>query len=155
LQGSVLLQVNTSSRIQTETISLEGIPGGVLFATPVSSSPSLLASLPTDKFNPVALPSIWVSLFQTPPADRDDDGISGAADAVQILSLQSGQQLKLENFAGVTLVNATVEGVQTGVKWKIRNGDGRQFFIEKTKDVNGNDILVIRGEQRTYELAPV
>src|SRR4029079_19410045 len=38
--------------------------------------------------------------------------------------------------------------------WKIKNGDGRYFFIEVTKDLSGADILVVRAEQRTYDLAP-
>ena len=42
-----------------------------------------------------------------------------------------------------------------GKKWKITNGDGQQFFVELTKDSTGASVLLVRGEQRTYELAPL
>ena len=156
LRGSAMLQINTSNRVQTETISLEGIPGGVIFALPVAANAGLLAALPTDTFNPIALPSGWTTAFS--PAglttDRDADGIAGAADATQAVTLNSGQVFKLENFGGLTLLNATIEGIVSGKEWRIKNGDGKQFFVNRETDVNGNDILVVRGEARTYELAP-
>ncbi|HEX6131015.1 MAG TPA: hypothetical protein VF044_04745, partial [Actinomycetota bacterium] len=153
LKGSILLQINTTDRVQRETITLEGVPGGVVFAVPVAGNPSLLSSLPSDTFNPVALSSDWVSLFASLPADRDLDGlISG--DAEQAVKLFSGRQLKLEGFDALSLANATIEGFQAGQIWRIVNGDGKQFYVEKSKDLNGADILLVRGETRTYDLAP-
>ena len=54
LSGTALLEINTTTTVQTETLSLEGIPGGVVFAVPNANYSSLVAALPTDTFNPVA-----------------------------------------------------------------------------------------------------
>ena len=66
LKGSALLQVNTTDRVQHEVLSLEGIPGGVIFAKPVAGNNALLSGLPGDQFNPVALPTEWVTAFGGP-----------------------------------------------------------------------------------------
>ncbi|MDX6411752.1 MAG: large repetitive protein, partial [Gaiellaceae bacterium] len=155
LKGSVLLAVNTTDRIQTETLTLEGIPGGVDFVLPTSTSGALIASLPTDTFNPVAINSAWVNAFASPGDDRNFDGFTDPTvpNAKLVTTLFSGQALTLEQFGGVNLAGATIEGIQPGLQWRIVNGDGRQFWVEKQTDVNGLAILIIRGEERTYDLA--
>ena len=55
----------------------------------------------------------------------------------------------------MTLTNAQVEGVVAGSEWKILNGDGSQYFIQTELDQNGNQILVVSGEKRTYDLQPL
>src|SRR5690606_1380938 len=82
LRGSALLQITTSSRTQTEPLTLEGIPGGVASAAPAAVRPALLASLPTDTSTPVAPSGGWGSPFGTPPTDRELDGYSGGDDAL-------------------------------------------------------------------------
>ena len=57
LKGSALLQFNATDSLQRETISLEGIPGGIVFALPTGSNSTALSSLPTDTFSPIALPA--------------------------------------------------------------------------------------------------
>ena len=51
----------------------------------------------------------WATLFATPPADRDADGLTGAGDAVQAVTLQSGQQLKLEKY-GQYAIDVAING---------------------------------------------
>ena len=48
------------------------------------------------------------------------------------MTLSTGQQLTLEHFAGLTLRNATVEGVVAGKEWKILNGDGTSAYEHLT-----------------------
>ena len=48
------------------------------------------------------------------------------------ITLDTGQLLKLEPTRRVHAENATIEGIVAGKKWRIKIGDGRQFFIEKT-----------------------
>ena len=157
-QGSALLTVNATDRLQREMISLEGIPGGVVFVLPTDTYASTLASLPTDTFNPVDLPAAWAAVFQDFPDDLDGDGTI-ASDPEQALTLATGQFFKLEPLAQFTPENATIEGIVAGKKWKIKNGDGRQFFVEKTMmllpDQSEAEVLVVRGEVRTYDLEPL
>src|SRR5262249_38188206 len=92
------------------------------------------------------------TLFASPGTDRNIDG--HADTGTLTIELLSGQELTLENFAGITLQNAQVEGIVAGKEWKIINGDGKQYFIQTAADVNGNPILIVSGEQRTFQLAP-
>ena len=70
--------------------------------------------------------------------------------------LDSGRTVNFASgFTGLTLTNAQVEGVVAGSEWKILNGDGSQYFIQTELDQNGNQILVVSGEQRTYDLQPL
>ncbi|HKI91835.1 MAG TPA: hypothetical protein VJ986_06010, partial [Gaiellaceae bacterium] len=149
LSGSALLQINMTGSAHQETLTLAGIPGGTIFTAGGSSYTSLLASLPADTFNPVDLSQSWTTLFANPGSDSN---VVSTAAAPLTLKLNSGQTLTFEKFAGTTLQNAQVEGVVAGKEWKILNGDGRQFFIKTQTDANGNPILVVAGEQRTYNL---
>ncbi|MGH9142255.1 MAG: hypothetical protein ACRD2I_14075, partial [Vicinamibacterales bacterium] len=119
MQGSALLEINTTSRTQTETLSLEGIPGGAIFAVSSATDQSLLASLPTDTFNPVALSADWLALFN-----------STGPGASTVLTLNNGRTLNFGDRAATALQNAQVEGVNPGQEWKILTGDGAQYFIQ-------------------------
>ena len=141
--GSAVLQINTTDVTHFEQISLEGIPGGVLFSIPTASTSSVQASLPTDTYNPVAAPVALVNFFKTLPS------MAGAQ-----ITLASGQVVTQEPSGPITLSNAFVQGTVAGQKWKITNGDGKQYFVELTKDSTGASVLLVRGEQRTYQLAP-
>ncbi|MBN1192791.1 MAG: hypothetical protein JXA36_03745, partial [Coriobacteriia bacterium] len=163
LSGSALLQINASEHTKTETLSLEGIPGGVVLAIDALSAP---AGLPTGSFTKVALPDAWKTLLKTPGTDRDADGIADGSDPLLSLLGGNGMTYKLENFAGLTdeeLTDAQVEGINPGIKWKVYLKDGRYFFIEKTtsvtvneagEEVSSKNVFLIKGEKRTYELAP-
>src|SRR6266851_4704870 len=159
LKGSALLEINTTNQTQTEKLTLEGIPGGTLFAVPTSgSNASLLAALPTNTFDPVPLPAAWASLFSTPPVDRNLDGILDSdpgQPSPLALTLGTGQKYTLESFGPTALQAAKVEGTIPGKEWRIINGDGRQFFLQAATDKDENAIVIVRGEQRTYNLAPV
>ncbi|TMC40760.1 MAG: hypothetical protein E6J28_00740 [Chloroflexi bacterium] len=100
------------------------------------------------------VPAAWVNLFATPPSDR---GLGGGADANGhlLLKLGTGQSHTLEDLTGgINLQSAKVEGTLAGSRWRIRNGDGKQYFIETATDLAGDPILIVRGENRTYDLAP-
>src|SRR5205807_6297421 len=72
------------------------------------------------------------------------------------LTLGSGQKYTLEDIGlPITLQTPKVEGIIAGKEWRIKNGDGRQFWLQASTDKDGNPILIVRGEQRTYNLAPV
>ena len=154
LSGSALIEINTTDATKTETLSLEGIPGGPIFAISNANYAADVAALPSDTFNKVALSSVWTNLFANPGTDRN---IDGQADGSGPLTIEygTGQVYTFENFAGLTLQNAQVEGVVAGKEWKILNGDGRQYFVQTEFDANGNQILVVSGEQRTFQLAPL
>ena len=70
LTGRVVLVINTDSIVHNETISLEGIPGDALFALDSATSATAIAALNgtsglSSLFNKVALPSDWVTRFET------------------------------------------------------------------------------------------
>ena len=46
LKGSALLQINTTDRVQNEVLSLEGIPGDVIFVLPTAGNSALMSGLP-------------------------------------------------------------------------------------------------------------
>ena len=50
------------------------------------------------------------------------------------------------------LTGATIEGISAGKKWRVKLTNGTFFFIELQKDLDGNDIYVVKGENRVYEL---
>ena len=72
------------------------------------------------------------------------------------VTLASGEQFKLQASGPIDLTgkNAQVEGIVPGLKWRIKTSDGRQFFIEKVTLLDGTAAYMVRGEARTYELAP-
>ncbi len=149
LQGSVLLQVNTTGTTKTETLSLEGIPGGTAFLLPVAGAPPL----PSGTFSPAPLDAAWIAKLKTPGTNRDLD----ANDATSAYTLNTGQTHQLQpGFTGVDLTgrNPTVEGLVAGKKWRIKTNDGRYFFIERETLLNGTDVYVVRTEERVYDLAP-
>ena len=152
LSGSALIEVNTTSSAKVVPLSLEGVPGDAIFAEGSSQYTSLIAALPTDTFNKVSLSSAWANLFANPGSDRNADGIADSGPLT--LELSTGQDLTLADFGGVTLQNAQIEGVIAGKEWKILNGDGKQYFIKVAADADANPILVVSGEERTYNLAP-
>ena len=143
LSGSALLEINTTSTTQTETISLAGVPGDAIFTAPTANLTSLVGALPGDTFDEVALSSSWTSLFAAPGTNPTS------------LTLDNGRTINFTSFSGITLQNAQVEGVIAGAEWKVINGDGSEYFIQTEADQNGNPILVVSGEARTYNLAPV
>ena len=148
LSGMALIEINATSSDKQVTLSLAGVPGDGLFEVPNGSYSSTISSLPTDTFDKVALPQSWISLFANPT--------SGGASTPTSLLLDSGQTVNFASgFTGVTLANAKVEGVVAGSEWKILNGDGSQYFIQTELDQNGNQILVVSGEKRTYDLQPL
>jgi hypothetical protein len=154
LAGSARLQINLTDRPQRETLTLEGIPGGVMFGIDLAAHAALLAAMPTDTFSKVALPQLFADLLANPPPDLDLDGIP-AGDTDQTLVLDTGQRLKLEGFAPIDPEGATIEGIIAGKQWRIRLADGRQLFVERTVLDGGDQILTVRGERRTYDLPPL
>ena len=88
LQGSVLLQVNTTGTTKTETLSLEGIPGGTAFLLPVAGAPPL----PSGTFSPAPLDAAWIAKLKTPGTNRDLD----ANDATSAYTLNTGQTHQLQ-----------------------------------------------------------
>ena len=147
LSGMALLEINTTSTTKAVTLSLAGVPGDGIFEVPNASYSSLVSSLPTDTFDEVALSSAWASLFASPTG--------GGATMPTSLLLDNGRSVSFASFGGLTLQNAQVEGVVAGQEWKIINGDGTEFFIQTETDQSGNPILVVSGEQRTYNLQPI
>ena len=138
--GSVLLQINMTDDEHVETLSLEGVPGSPVFQVPVGTLESVM---PTNTFEPVPLPASWAALFANPPP------VSAP------ITLPSGQKITFDlPFSGLTLTNATIEGIVTGKRWRIRVG-ADQFFIEKVVDEAGNARFVVSGDERIYRLQPM
>ena len=156
LTGSVLLQVNTTQRTISETISLEGIPGGRLFVRDAASAPAL----PTGTFAQSPLAQGWIDLLKTMPTDRNLDGTVDSDPRPEI-TFSSGQKFKLQGITGaidLTEAGAMIEGVVAGKKWKITTTIGKTFFIEKETllkpDGTTLEVYVVRSEDRTYDLLP-
>ena len=155
LSGSALIEINTTDarRRPRRSRSRASRAGR---SSPISNAnyAADVAALPSDTFNKVALSSVWTNLFANPGTDRNIDGQADGSGPLTI-EYSSGQVYTFENFAGLTLQNAQVEGIVAGKEWKILNGDGRQYFVQTEFDANGNPILVVSGEQRTFQLAPL
>ncbi|HET6548786.1 MAG TPA: calcium-binding protein, partial [Solirubrobacter sp.] len=157
LSGSVLLQVNTTERTITETLALEGIPGGRLFAVSAAGAPPL----PSGTFAKTPLDAAWINLLKTPPTDRNRDGQADSVPRPEI-TLASGQRFLLQGFpAGgydLTDAGAQIEGIVENKKWRITTAIGKTFFIETETLLKGDgtteDVYIVRGEERTYELLP-
>ena len=121
-EGSAMLQINTTSSVKTEKISLEGIPGD-----PVAENLNLsITSLSTSVLGEVELPSAWTTVLNSTDTDPDTAGI---------------QAMNLEG--------AIVQTVIVGQKWKIITADGPVYFLEYDSTDNKVDLST---EAQTFEL---
>ena len=140
--GSALLQINATDEHQQRDALARGHPGRRRLRAP-DRRPTrrALAALPSDTFNPVALPAGVGRALLGPaasPADIDADGLMlGDADFSVQLAHRPGAEARAARRRSRSQ-NATIEGIVPGKKWKIKNGDGRQFFVEKATRLDGN-----------------
>ena len=146
LTGRIVLMINTDDIDHTETISLEGIPGDAIFALDATASSAAITALNAAAgtlYSKVALPSDWVTRFQT-------------ASTASTVTLLHEVIVDVGPFAGLSadaLTNAKIEKVSAADEWRVTLADGRQFFIQKAKNSANADVLIVKGEARTYELA--
>ena len=144
LQGSALLQINTTAVEQIETISLEGIPGGVLFVDPDR----------VDELDPGLAADRHVHPGRR--ARRARELLQDARRACAGAHDHAGQ--RRDPAPGAVgpdrrSRNATIEGTVAGKKWRITKR--RQPVLHRrSRRLNGAAVLLVRGEQRTYTLAP-
>src|SRR6185503_16277210 len=129
VEGSAMLQINTTPTVKTEKIVLEGIPGDTIQKNLALS----VSSLSTSVLGEVALPTAWNTIL-------------GAVDTNTTL-------------AGVQAINLTGAKVQTiirGQQWKIITRDatdatklGPTYFLTFDSTDNKLDLLA---EGQTFEL---
>ena len=65
--------------------------------------------------------------------------------------------LPIVSFTGLTseaLENAKIEKVSAADEWRVTLADGRNFFIQKVRNAALQDVLVVKGTNRTFDLAP-
>jgi hypothetical protein len=145
VEGSAMLQLNTTPTPKTETISLEGIPGDVIQKN--LSSAIGLSGLSTSVLGEVTLPTTWTADLATALSVVDfDRGIDG----IQYKDKTDG------SIKTIDLAGAKVQTIIRGQQYKIITRDaanatkfGPTYFLEfDTKD-NKFDLLA---EGQTFEL---
>ncbi|MEP7335688.1 MAG: hypothetical protein ABI717_07900, partial [Actinomycetota bacterium] len=153
LTGRVVLMINTTDTLRTETISLEGVPGDAIFALNAGDSATAITALNAaagSLYSKVDLPGAgsgfdWMARFQTPPATTSP------------LLLDHGVELTIATFGGLSstaLEGAKIEKVSAADEWRVTLADGSNYFIQKAKNAALANILVVKGTERTFNLAP-
>ncbi|MCK4537152.1 MAG: hypothetical protein KAT93_09065, partial [Desulfuromonadales bacterium] len=135
VEGSAMLQINTSSTAKTETIALEGIPGDLIEEN-LALATSGLASAPLAE---VDISQEWVDLLNGLNVDdpfEDNDTITVDFTGAKIQTIISGRTYKI-----ITADIPTDD--QGGTR------PAAVFFVEKNSDGTVN----LRSEAQTFELA--
>ena len=107
-------------------------PAASIFAAPRARGYAPAARVAADRHvQPGRLPAAWATLRpQLLPGRHRRDGSRTATPSSDHARHRPDVQARA--LGGVRdLQNATIEGIVAGKKWRIKNGDGRQFFIEK------------------------
>ena len=147
LTGRIVLMINTTPIDRSETISLEGIPGNAIFMLDHASTLTAITALNSvagSLYSPVDLPANWVTLFTSPHTQP----------AINLLGDVPLEYTAFTALDPSALTGAKIEKTSAADEWRIRLTDGRQFFVLSTLDASSQTILVVRGEERTYDLKP-
>ena len=123
-EAEALLQLNFTDARHEETLTLEGIPGDLLF-THGEVDDALL--LPDGLFKSMILDEDWGTLFETEGID-----LSATAKVTGILLDASGK----------------------AKQWRVDDGGKHYFITKVAADSQGAARLEVRGEEQTFDLLP-
>ena len=125
LSGSALIEINTTSTTKTETLSLEGVPGGPIFAVATAGYVRQARGAADRHLRPgrarLGLGEPLREPRRRPQRRRAGRRERPAHDRVR----DRPGSTRSRTSAALTLQNAQVEGVVAGKEWKILNGDGK------------------------------
>ena len=129
VNASVLLQINTTPFKQTEKISLEGIVGDLIEEDLALVTSGLISELSTTllaEADVADLTAAWTTALEDIDIDPDTTG---------------DQEMNL--------TDAVIQTLKASTKWKVTDGDGKQFFIELV-----DSKVEVRSEFQTFVLQP-